>query len=74
MPVVRQNLDEMSGNMQFRNKLRKCNSEIVALLDEEGVMVLENRRGADRAGQVKVSVAKTKDCKQVQPIRRAVSY
>ena len=47
MPVVRQNLDEMSGNMQFRNKLRKCNSEIVALLDEEGVMVLENRRGAD---------------------------
>ena len=49
----------------------KCNSEIVAIVDEERVMVLENRRGSDRVGQVKVSVRKTKGGKKMQPVQRA---
>lgn len=41
----------------------RCNREIVALLDDERVMVLENRRGSCKGvgtGQVRVSVQKTK--------------
>ena len=34
-------------------------------------MVLENRRGNGQVGQVKVSVQKTKGCKQMQSMRRA---
>lgn len=42
----------------------KCNREIVAIVDEERVMVLENRRTTgknERAGQVRISVQKKKD-------------
>ena len=49
----------------------KCNSEIVALVDEARVMVLENRRDSNRMGQVKVSVQKTKGGKKMQPMQRA---
>ena len=49
----------------------KCNSEIVALVDEERVMVLENRRDSNRMGQVKVSVQKTKGGKKMQSMQRA---
>ena len=54
----------------------KCNREIVALIDEESVMVLENRRGSGkdaRAGQVRVSVQKTKSQK-MGPVKQAVNY
>lgn len=47
---------------------------IVALVDNERVMVLENRRGNGQVGQVKVSVQKTKRCKQMQPMKRAANY
>lgn len=48
--------------------------DIVALIDEERVMVLENRRGNERTGQVKVSVQKTKGRKQMQPMQCAANY
>ena len=48
------------------------NSEIVALVDEERVMVRENRWGNHRVGQVKVSVQKTKGGKKMQPMQREV--
>ncbi|MBB2181780.1 hypothetical protein H0486_02660 [Lachnospiraceae bacterium MD1] len=73
-PVCGRILMKCQGTCSLEISCAKCNSEIVALVDEERVMVLENRRGTDRAGQVKVSVAKTKGCKQMQPMRRAVSY
>lgn len=46
----------------------------VALVDNERVMVLENRRGNGQVGQVKVSVQKTKGCKQMQPMKQAANY
>ena len=52
----------------------KCNKDIVALIDEERVMVLENRRGNERTGQVKVSVQKTKGRKPMQPMQCAANY
>ena len=54
----------------------KCNREIVALIDEERVMVLENRRGSGkdaRTGQVRVSVQKTKSQKMVS-VKKVVNY
>lgn len=51
----------------------KCNRDIVILVDEERVMVLENRRGHCGNGQVKVSVHKPKNYK-MQPMQRAVNY
>lgn len=53
-----------------------CNRQIVALLDDERVMVLENRRGSSkdaRAGEVRVSVQKTKSKKMV-PVKQAANY
>ena len=55
----------------------KCNREIVVLVDEERVMVLENRRGSEkdgRAGQVRVSVQKSKEPGKMKPMKRAANY
>lgn len=55
----------------------KCNREIVVLVDEERVMVLENRRGPEkdgRAGQVRVSVQKSRTPEKMKPVKRATSF
>lgn len=49
----------------------------MVLVDEERVMVLENRRGSEkdgRAGQVRVSVQKSKEPGKMKPMKRAANY
>lgn len=75
-PVCGKILMKYQGQCNVEITCSKCNREIVALIDEERVMVLENRRGSGkdaRAGQVRVSVQKTKSQKMV-PVKQAVNY
>lgn len=75
-PVCGKILMKCQGQCNVEITCSKCNREIVALIDEERVMVLENRRGSGkdaRAGQVRVSVQKTKSQKRV-PVKKAVNY
>ena len=75
-PVCGKILMKCQGQCNVEITCSKCNREIVALIDEERVMVLENRRGSGkeaRAGQVRVSVQKTKSQKMV-PVKKAVNY
>ena len=71
-PVCGRVLMKCQGMCTLEITCGKCNRDIVAIVDEERVMVLENRRGNDRVGQVKVSVQKTKGGKKMQPMQRAV--
>ncbi len=73
-PVCGRVLMRCQGMCNLEITCGKCNKDIVAIVDEERVMVLENRRGSNRTGQVKVSVQKTKGCKQMQPMQRAANY
>lgn len=73
-PVCGRILMKCQGECNIEITCGKCNREIVAFVDNERVMVLENRRGNGQVGQVKVSVQKTKCCKQMQPMKRAVNY
>ena len=73
-PVCGRVLMKCQGMCNLEITCGKCNKDIVAIIDEERVMVLENRRGNNRTGQVKVSVQKTKSCKQMQPMKRVVNY
>lgn len=62
-PVCGKILMKCQGQCNVEITCSKCNREIVALIDEERVMVLENRRGSgkdSRAGQVRVSVRRDK--------------
>ena len=75
-PVCGKILMKCQGQCNVEITCSKCNREIVALIDEERVMVLENRRGSGkdaRTGQVRVSVQKTKSQKMV-PVKKAVNY
>lgn len=72
-PVCGRHLMKCQGQCNIEITCGKCNREIVALVDEERVMVLENRRGHSGNGQVKVSVRKSKNCK-MQPMQVAVNY
>ena len=73
-PVCGRILMKCQGVCNLEITCGKCNRDIVAIVDEERVMVLENRRGNGQVGQVKVSVQKTKGCKQMQPMKRAANY
>ena len=73
-PVCGRILMKCQGVCNLEITCGKCNREIVAIVDEERVMVLENRRGNGRVGQVKVSVQKTKDGKQMQSMQKAANY
>ena len=73
-PVCGKILMKCQGVCNLEITCSKCNKDIVALIDEERVMVLENRRGSERTGQVKVSVQKTKGRKQMQPMQCAANY
>ena len=75
-PVCGKILMKCQGQCNVEITCSKCNREIVALIDEERVMVLENRRGSGKesgTGQVRVSVQKTKSQKMA-PVKRAVNY
>ena len=75
-PVCGKLLMKCQGQCNVEITCSKCNREIVALIDEERVMVLENRRGSGkdaRTGQVRVSVQKTKSQKMVS-VKKVVNY
>ena len=75
-PVCGKILMKCQGQCNVEITCSKCNREIVALIDEERVMVLENRRGSGKesgTGQVRVSVQKTKSQKMA-PVKRAANY
>ncbi len=73
-PVCGKVLMKCQGECNIDITCAKCNREIVVLVDNERMMILENRRGNGQVGQVKVSVQKSKECKQMQPVRRAANY
>ena len=71
-PVCGRILMKCQGVCNLEITCGKCNRDIVAIVDDERVMVLENRRGNSQGGQVKVCVQKTKGGKKMQPMQRAV--
>ena len=73
-PVCGRILMKCNGECNIEITCGKCNREIVALVDDERVMVLENRRENGQVGQVKVSVRKNKGCKQMQTMKQAANY
>ena len=73
-PVCGRILMKCQGECNIDITCGRCNREIVVLVDNERVMVLENRRGNGCVGQVKVSVQKIKGCKQMQLMKRASNY
>ena len=75
-PVCGRILIKCQGTCNLEITCGKCNRDIVAIVDEERVMVLENRRGSSkdtRTGQVRVSVQKTKSQKMAS-VKRAANY
>lgn len=67
-------LMKCQGKCNLEITCGKCNSDIVAIVDKERVMVFENRRGSDQIEQVKVSVHMNKGCKQMKNMKRAANY
>lgn len=73
-PVCGRHLMKCQGQCNIEVTCSKCNRDIVVLVDEERVMVLENRRGSgkdERTGQVRVSVQKSKNPQQ---LKKAANY
>ena len=73
-PVCGRHLMKCQGQCNIEVTCSKCNRDIVLLVDEERVMVLENRRGSgkdERSGQVRVSVQKSKNPQQ---LKKAANY
>lgn len=73
-PVCGRILMKCQGECNIEITCGKCNREIVALVDNERVMVSENRRGNGQVGQVKVSIQKSKGYKQMQSMERVGNY
>lgn len=70
-PVCGRILMKCQGECNIDITCGKCNREIEVLVDSERVVVFENRRVASNNGQVKISVSKTKACRQLS---KAASY
>ena len=73
-PVCGRHLMKCQGQCNIEVICSKCNRDIVVLVDEERVMVLENRRGTgkdERSGQVRISVQKSKNPQQ---LKKAANY
>ena len=75
-PVCGRILMKCQGKCSIDITCGKCNREIAVMVDNERVMVLENRRDAKngRTGEVRISVAKTKDTKHMEQMKRVVNY
>ena len=75
-PVCGRILMKCQGKCSIDITCGKCNREIAVMVDYERVMVLENRRDAKngRTGEVRISVAKTKDTKHMEPMKRVANY
>lgn len=73
-PVCGRHLMKCQGQCNIEVTCSKCNRDIVVLVDEERVMVLENRRGPgkdERSGLVRISVQKPKN---PQHLKKAANY
>ena len=73
-PVCGRHLMKCQGQCNIEVTCSKCNRDIVVLVDEERVMVLDNRRGSgkdERSGQVRISVQKSKNPQQ---LKKAANY
>ena len=57
-PVCGRILMKCQGNCSIEITCGKCSSDILAIVDDEKISVLENRKDKESAGQVKVSVTK----------------
>ena len=76
-PVCGRHLMKCQGQCNIEVTCSKCNRDIVVLVDEERVMVLENRRGSgknEKSGQVRVSVSKPKSTQNAERLKRASSF
>ena len=76
-PVCGRHLMKCQGQCSIDITCGKCNREIVVIVDEERVMVLENRRTTGKnegAGQVRISVQKKKDPQKTDQLKRAANY
>ena len=73
-PVCGRILMKCQGQCNIDITCGKCNREIVVLVDEERVMVLENRRGPEKDGQVRVSVSKPQNPQKTERLRMAANY
>ena len=75
-PVCGRHLLKCQGVCSMDITCGNCNKDLVAIVDEEKVIVLENRRGSvknARAGQVKISVQKSRGSRKMEPLKRAVN-
>lgn len=76
-PVCGRHLMKCQGQCNIEVTCNKCNRDIVVLVDEERVMVLENRRGSgknEKSGQVRFSVSKPKSTQNAERLKRASSF
>ena len=76
-PVCGRHLMKCQGQCNIEVTCNKCNRDIVVLVDEERVMVMENRRGSgknEKSGQVRVSVSKPKSTQNAERLKRASSF
>lgn len=76
-PVCGRVLMKCQGECNIEITCGKCSREIVVFVDEERIMVLENKKRSEkdnRAGQVRVSVQKNKEPEKMKTVRRAAGY
>ena len=70
-PVCGRILMKCQGNSEIEITCGKCGREIVVLIDEERVVVLENRRESGKMGQngqVRVGIQKNKEPKPMKKV------
>ena len=75
-PVCGRLLIKCDGKCSMEIACAKCGRDIVAVVDNDRVMVLENRRSPgknDKEGQVRISVSKAKNSRLIEQKKIAVN-
>ena len=75
-PVCGRLLIKCGGKCSMEIACTKCGRDIVAVVDNDRVMVLENRRSPgknDKEGQVRISVSKAKNSRLIEQKKIAVN-
>lgn len=75
-PVCGRILMKCQGKCSIDITCGKCNREIAVVVDYERVMVLENRKDSKngKAGEVRISVTKSKDNRYTEKMKIATSF
>lgn len=75
-PVCGRVIMKCQGTCKIEVTCPKCNSEIIASMDKEKLMIWENRKEKQggRAGQVSVSVSKGKKSAEDKAFKRTADY